>query len=153
MIAVKIGTTSWRQTETLGSDEVEFTGEFKYEADDLTPAMVWDAGLNNVRAKTAADYTAEAAALVIAMRQRAAQVIDADPAPEWKLFRAFAGVLADAFNQTNARLNNVLDAIDAATNLADLKTRVGQIQNLPANRDLGSVRNAVKDKLEAGSAD
>jgi len=58
MIAIKIGTTSWRATETLAADEIEFAGQFLYEADGFTPAMVWDAALNNVRPRTEAETLA-----------------------------------------------------------------------------------------------
>lgn len=66
MIAVKIGTTGWRSTEALAADEVEFTGKFLYETDGLTPAMVWDAALNNVRPRNAEEAHAAALAQITA---------------------------------------------------------------------------------------
>lgn len=51
MIAVAIGTTTWRQTDTLGPSEVAFTGVFRYAADG-SELMIWDAGLTNMRAMT-----------------------------------------------------------------------------------------------------
>lgn len=71
MIAVKIGTTSWRTTDELAADEVEFTGEFLYEANGFTPAMVWDNSIQNVRAKNNADRQAEAVAAKEAEAQNA----------------------------------------------------------------------------------
>lgn len=59
MRALRKGTTSWRETTTLAADEVEFAGEFLYEADGLTPAMVWDAALQNVRPFTQAERDAK----------------------------------------------------------------------------------------------
>lgn len=49
MIAIKKGTTDWRQADRLAADEVEFTGAWLSEADGRTPAMVWDDALGNVR--------------------------------------------------------------------------------------------------------
>ena len=66
MIAIKIGTTEWRQAASLVQGEVEFVGSFEYEADGFTPAMVWDAGLGNVRAKSTAEKLADAKAKRIA---------------------------------------------------------------------------------------
>jgi len=58
MIAIKKGTSSYRHTSTLAADEVEFTGEFLWESDGFTPAMIWDAGLNNIRPMTQAEKDA-----------------------------------------------------------------------------------------------
>ena len=66
MIAITIGTTDWRQAVSLAPGEVEFVGEYLYESDGLTPAMVWDAGLGNVRAKTTAEKLDDAKAARIA---------------------------------------------------------------------------------------
>ena len=55
MIAVTIGTTSWRATASLAAGEVEYTGEILYASDGVTPLMVWDAGLNNMRVMTSAE--------------------------------------------------------------------------------------------------
>ena len=52
MIAITTGTTSWRQADNFGANEVEFVGEFLYEPDGVTPAMVWDDAIQNVRPRT-----------------------------------------------------------------------------------------------------
>lgn len=49
-------------------------------------------------------------------------------------------------NQTNARINSMLDAIDAATTLANLKTAVAAIANLP-QRTPADVKTAVRNQL------
>lgn len=58
MIAVKAGTTNWRISDTLAADEVEFAGQYLYEANGLTSAMVWDASLNNIRPRNATETLA-----------------------------------------------------------------------------------------------
>lgn len=58
MIALKIGTTSWRYATALAADEVEFRGQWIYAPDGFNSLMVWDAGLNNARAMTQAEIDA-----------------------------------------------------------------------------------------------
>lgn len=49
-------------------------------------------------------------------------------------------------NQTNARLNAVLDAVDGAVTLATLKTAVAAISDLP-QRTPADVKTAVRNQL------
>jgi hypothetical protein len=49
-------------------------------------------------------------------------------------------------NQTNARINDFLDAVDAATTLANLKSAVALINNLP-QRTASDVKTAVRNQL------
>jgi hypothetical protein len=53
MIAVTIGTTSWRMADSLMPGEVEYTGALLFDGD--TPLMAWDAGLGNLRQMNAAE--------------------------------------------------------------------------------------------------
>jgi len=64
MIAIKRGSANWRRTETPAVDEVQFSGEFLYEADGSTPAMVWDEVLSNVRPMTQTEKDARDAPAV-----------------------------------------------------------------------------------------
>lgn len=64
------------------------------------------------------------------------------------ILRAFAGLLVDELNDHSARVNAILNAIDAAASLAALKTAVAGIQNLPT-RDLAQLRNAIRAKIGA----
>lgn len=97
MKAIKKGTTTWRETATLDADEVEFTGQFLYEADGVTPAMVWDATLQNVRPKNAQDRADEQVAIDAAEPFLKDLLDDADTA-----------IVAN---------NTYLDIADSATNL------------------------------------
>lgn len=76
MIAIKKGTTNWRATEKLGPDEVEFKDEFLYEANNLTPAMVWDDKLGNVRPKNDADRAAEGVENESRLQAQAQSILD-----------------------------------------------------------------------------
>jgi hypothetical protein len=75
MIAVTIGTTSWRQTAVLGVNEVEFTGTWVTDTDGVTSLMVWDAGLNNARVMTAGEIAAVPAQQLTATRANAVSLL------------------------------------------------------------------------------
>ncbi len=60
--------------------------------------------------------------------------------------RAYALVALDELNAHALKVNSILDAVDAATTLADLKTRVGQITDYP-QRTINQMQNAVRGKL------
>lgn len=60
--------------------------------------------------------------------------------------RAFMLLVLDDRNATAAKLNSLLDAIDAASSLANLKTAVAAIANLPTY-DETQLRTAIKAKL------
>jgi len=60
--------------------------------------------------------------------------------------RAFAEVLVDELNARAAKTNAILDAIDAANNLASLKASIGAIPDYP-QRTLAQLKTAVRGKL------
>ncbi len=60
--------------------------------------------------------------------------------------RGYALVALDELNAHALKTNSILDAVDAATTLADLKTRVGQITDYP-QRTINQMQNAVRSKL------
>jgi len=60
MIAIKKGTTNWRQVSVFAADEVEFIGDFSFDADGFTPLMVWDETLQNCRPMNASELAARA---------------------------------------------------------------------------------------------
>jgi hypothetical protein len=55
MIAVTIGTTSWRAADSLLPGEVEYTGAMLFDSDGVTPLMVWNAGVGNIRPMNSAE--------------------------------------------------------------------------------------------------
>ncbi len=83
----------------------------------------------------------DAAALNAARDAKAARMDDLEDE-----LRATQMATNQGLNQTNARLNSVLDAIDAATTLANLKTAVLAIANLP-QRTAADVKTAVRNQL------
>lgn len=85
--------------------------------------------------------SADAAALTAQRDSAAAQFNQTED-----VLRAFMLLVVDELNAHAAKTNSILDAIDAATSLADLKTRVGVIANLPA-RTAQQLRNAIRGKL------
>jgi hypothetical protein len=68
------------------------------------------------------------------------------------LIRAVVLLMLDEFNAHSAKTNAILDAIDGATSLANLKTAVSAIANLPI-RTNQQLRIAIENKLDAGDAD
>ena len=85
--------------------------------------------------------SADAAALTAQRDSAAAQFNQTED-----VLRAFMLLVVDELNAHAAKTNSILDAIDAATSLADLKTRVGVIANLPA-RTAQQLRDAIRGKL------
>jgi hypothetical protein len=63
-----------------------------------------------------------------------------------EILRAFMLMIIDQFNEHATKTNALLDAIDAASNLATLKTAVGAISDLQTYTP-AQVRSAVKNKL------
>lgn len=99
MIALKIGTTSWRQATALAADEVEFTGTWVYAPNSLISLMVWDAGLNNARPMTQPEIDAlPAQQLAAAHPALVAQLSSATAADYTRLLRAFVLITLDEIN-------------------------------------------------------
>lgn len=60
--------------------------------------------------------------------------------------RAAILIIMDEFNLHSARLNAVLDAIDAGASLAAIKTSVAAINNIPT-RTVEQLKTALRNKL------
>lgn len=132
MIAIKIGTTSWRTTNALAADEVQFTGVFIYGPDGATPHMVWDAGLGNVRAMTAPEIAALPGQKATAAAQQAkaaatggidnGQLVGGDK--QERLIRALALVVLDEVNILRAASVPALAARTAAQLVSAIKAKI-----------------------------
>ena len=61
---------------------------------------------------------------------------------------ALALTVLDEFNLHAARVNELLDAIDAATSLGDIKTAVAAMADLPT-RTVPQLKTAIRTRLEA----
>ena len=110
MIAVKVGTTSWRTTDQLAADEVEFTGEFLYADDGYTPLMVWDG--DNIRQMTAQEQTARA-------RETLKATVNVKRAEKLKAGFTFAGNRFDSDERSLLNLTATVSAVNAGIPLPD----------------------------------
>lgn len=106
------------------------------------PPRHWNIVGDVVTEMTAPQKAAVDAALLQA--RRAATVAELDMVEG--IVRAFMLVVIDEFNLHSTRLNAILDAVDAATSLADFKTRVALIPDIP-QRTNGQLRTAIGNKL------
>lgn len=88
---------------------------------------------------------------LVRLRAVAANAINLSDA-DAKLARAIAAVLADELNLHALKINAILDAVDAATSLADLKTRIAAIPDYP-QRTLAQIKTAIQNKLTSGAVD
>jgi len=62
--------------------------------------------------------------------------------------RGFALVVLDEFNAHADKFNEILDAIDAAANLAQVKSAIAAITNYP-QRTIPQLKTAVRNKLDS----
>lgn len=69
-----------------------------------------------------------------------------------RILRGVVIVLVDELNDLRQWITSFKSAVAAASNLADLKTRVAALANTPA-RTLAQARNAVANKISDGEAD
>lgn len=86
------------------------------------------------------------------LRSDAATRIATDTDAEAKVYRAIAAVLVDELNLHALKVNAILDAVDAATSLADLKTRIGAIPDYPQRTPI-QIITAIQNKLAGGTVD
>lgn len=65
---------------------------------------------------------------------------------ERRVLKALALVMLDEINAHAAKINEILDAIDTATNLAEVKSLIATISDYP-QRDESQIYGAIKAKL------
>lgn len=97
---------------------------------------------DHVEEMTVGEKATADAAILTAARAAAAAQLDRQE----DVLRAFMLTVLDEFNGHATKLNAVLSAVDAATSLGDLKTRVGLIADYPA-RTAEQLRTAIHNKL------
>jgi hypothetical protein len=130
MIAIKIGTTEWRAAIALVGGEVEFVGTFLYAADGITPLMVWDGGLGNVRAMTAPEIAALPGQRATAAAQQAKTAATASidngqlqsGVSIERLVRALALITLDEINILRAAVLHPIVSITRVTTVATVTT-------------------------------
>lgn len=138
-ILVTIGTTSWRSGVTPTGSEVTFTGAFRYAADG-SELMVWDAGLNNMRAMTDPEVAAlpgqQATAKAIAAKSAATSSVDngllISGTQLDRLCRAVADVAIDEVNNLYSALPHPITGITRSGTVATATVPSG---SGPANAD------------------
>lgn len=87
----------------------------------------------------------------VALRKAAISLVDSGVSTSEVLRGTFL-VLVDELNNHALKINSILDAVDAATSLADLKTRIAAIADYP-QRTAAQAKQAIKDKITGGGAD
>lgn len=88
---------------------------------------------------------------LISLRNLAVALAD-DPIPQSKLLRGALLALVDELNLHALKINSILDAVDAATSLADLKARIGAIADYP-QRTLAQAKASIRNHITAGDVD
>jgi len=88
---------------------------------------------------------------VLTLRRQAKEALSAQHANDLR-FRAVMVEFVKEFNRHADKINSILDAIDNATSLGDLKTRVGAINDYP-ERSSAQLRTLVEAALDNGEAD
>lgn len=89
--------------------------------------------------------------LIAAYRAKAKELLDAQ-AEQLALLRATVLTSLDEVNLLRQWITDFKTQVAAATNLADLKTRVAGLSNMP-QRTAQQARDAIKGKIDTGDAD
>jgi len=87
----------------------------------------------------------------LTLRRIASEAVDTSD-PAYVFTRALALVVLDELNVHAARITAILDAIDGASSLADVKTAIAAINDIP-QRTIAQLKTAMKAQIAAGSAD
>lgn len=85
-------------------------------------------------------------------RTTAQAQLDTDKSAALKISRAVAALTIDEINTLRQWLVSFKTEVAAATNLADLKTRVATLPNTP-DRTLAQAVTAIKNKIDAGTVE
>lgn len=85
-------------------------------------------------------------------RARAADAVDNSREPEDKKLRAVLLVAIDEINNLRQWIAAFKTEVAAAASLADLKTRVADLPNMP-DRTAAQAKTAIKNKINAGDVD
>jgi hypothetical protein len=106
------------------------------------PSQYWIITGDIVTLMDQAQRDAVDAAALDQSRDNTAQVLEQPEAYP----RGYALVALDELNAHALKTNAILDAVDAATTLADLKTRIAAITDYP-QRSIQQMQTAVRNKL------
>ncbi len=102
----------------------------------------WDSESERPIPQTAEEQTATTLARLDSSRDSSISRLDGVE----DILRAIATLLVDEFNSHTNKINAILDAVDAATSLADFKASVALITDQPT-RTLSQFRTAIRNNL------
>jgi len=88
----------------------------------------------------------------LAVKRDNAAALTTNGAAAGNVTRAIVAVLVDELNALRQWLASFKVEVAAATTLADLKTRVAGLPNMP-NRTLAQAKTAILDRIDDGTAD
>lgn len=88
---------------------------------------------------------------LVVLRRIANKILDSTE-PNSKVLRGLLDALLDELNLHALKINSILDAVDAATSLADLKTRIGAISDYP-QRTMTQAITSIKNHITNGDVD
>jgi len=130
----------------MGVSEPVSNAEWIYDPDLLAvegwPSHYWIITGDDVTLMdAAARATVDAVMLEAARDEIAAQLDSAED-----IVRAFMLLVLDEFNAHALKTNSILDAIDTATTLAQVKSLIAAIPDYP-QRTVQQIRDAIRDKL------
>lgn len=106
------------------------------------PSIYWIVTGDSVSLMSPAQRAARDAELLSAARDAAASQFQ----QQEDVLRAFMLLVMDEFNAHGAKVNAILTAIDNASTLANLKTAVAAITDLPTRTEQ-QLRTAIRSKL------
>ena len=128
-----------------GTDVHDPNGNFRV----LGYAKIAEIGSNNVRNATQAEIDAFSASEVDDLSQmdadRAETLLNTHPQFR-KLMTAYSDILKDEFNHVRSWITDFKVEVAAATSLADLKSRVAALPNLP-DRTLAQLKTAMTNRI------
>lgn len=106
------------------------------------PSKYWIITGNVVTLMTPAERTV----VDLAERRLQRDIVTAELDGMENLIRAFMLIVLDEFNSHSIKINAILDAIDGANNLTQIKSGIVAIRDLPA-RTTAQLRLAIRNKL------
>jgi hypothetical protein len=133
VVDISIGTVGNSATVTV------FPANQQAAAQATINAFDWSAGAHNTFENLQA-------------RIQADSLVDTDKTPLLKLLRAVAAVMIDEINTHSLKTNAILTAIDNGATLANVKTNILAVADLPP-RTLAQAVTAIKAKIDAGTVD
>lgn len=143
--------TQW-PTLKISQDQVEDPTDNRTEVQNPPPGKFWIYTGSELRDATAPEIAGfpafRAADEEAATKVQAEESVDNDEA-NGKVIRAIAFTAMDEINLLRLKVNEILDAIDGASNFAGVKSAIAAITDL-APRTEPQMKTAIKGKISSG---